>query len=348
MSSKKVKTGKKSTSKAVAAAKPAPVEEETVSGISGATDYSLEQTKKALMALLKHMEKVAAEGEVAADEGDDALSGKKRKLNLLSDDPSDPAQSDKKAIYLVVSTKKFLSDRLVMKPKRITVPHPIYNSDTTSICLLTKDPQRLYKDIFLPSDIGDDDPVISGSLARIIGVSKLRSKFKTFEARRQLRDGYDLFLADDRIVAMLPPLLGKTFIGVKKMPIPIRFLGPTGKKNEETQKAVKQQLSKKKRAEISPEEEIEQEKKNISVKRVKAEFERTLKSAIVVLPAGALTTVKIGFSTFTAEQLAENVDAVVEELAKSVIKGGWDGIRSLHVKSTDSISLPIFLTKSLE
>lgn len=147
---------------------------------------------------------------------------------------------------------------------------------------------------------------------------------------------------------MLPAVLGKTFIGAKKMPIPIRFLGSAGQKKEETQKVVKQQLSKKKRAEISPEEEIAQEKENVSVKRVKAEFERTLKSAIVVLPAGAITTVKIGYSNLTAEQLAENVDAIVEGLVKSVIKGGWDGIRSLHVKSKDSVSLPIFLTKSLE
>ncbi len=56
---------------------------------------------------------------------------------------------------------------------------------------------------------------------KVIGISKLRSKYKPFEAKRQLCASYDLFLADERVIELLPPLLGKTFFGKKKHPIPI-------------------------------------------------------------------------------------------------------------------------------
>ena len=37
-------------------------------------------------------------------------------------------------------------------------------------------------------------------VSKVIGVSKLKSKYNVYEARRQLCGAYDFFLADDRIV----------------------------------------------------------------------------------------------------------------------------------------------------
>ncbi|KAK9389321.1 ribosomal protein L1p/L10e family-domain-containing protein [Lipomyces mesembrius] len=306
---------------------------------------SSEQTKKAITALIKHIEKKAAE-EAAATTGSNKAGSKKRKLNLLSDDPSNPEDSEKQALYLVIGSKKYLSDKPVMKPQRITVPHPIYNLDTTSICLITKDPQRMYKDILL----GDENSPVKDRIARIVGISKLKTKFKTFEAKRQLRDDHDLFLADDRVVTMMPELLGKTFISVKKMPVPISVLNPAAASALETAvKVSKARASKKRTAKTSsPEEEFAREKAAISSKRVNAEITRTLNSAMVFVPAGNSTTIKVGFSTFSVDDLAENVEAVIGGLvSKNIVKGGWDGIRSIHLKTKDSISLPIFLTEKL-
>jgi ribosome biogenesis protein UTP30 len=50
----------------------------------------------------------------------------------------------------------------------------------------------------------------------VIGLSKLRANYKQYEAKRQLKDSYDLFLADVRILPMLPRLLGKKFFLSKK------------------------------------------------------------------------------------------------------------------------------------
>lgn len=51
---------------------------------------------------------------------------------------------------------------------------------------------------------------------RVVGVSKLKGKFAPFEARRALMSEHDLFLADDRIVPMLPKLLGKKWMSERK------------------------------------------------------------------------------------------------------------------------------------
>lgn len=43
----------------------------------------------------------------------------------------------------------------------------------------------------------------------MVGVSKLRTKYESHEAKRQLCNSYDLFAADERILPSLPKLLGK-------------------------------------------------------------------------------------------------------------------------------------------
>lgn len=46
-------------------------------------------------------------------------------------------------------------------------------------------------------------------ISKVVGVSKLRTKYEAPEAKRQLCSSYDIFLADDRIIPTLPKLLGK-------------------------------------------------------------------------------------------------------------------------------------------
>lgn len=56
---------------------------------------------------------------------------------------------------------------------------------------------------------------------QVVGLSKLRTKYESHEAKRQLCNSYDLFLADDRIIPSLPKLIGKAFFKRKKQPIPV-------------------------------------------------------------------------------------------------------------------------------
>ncbi len=86
--------------------------------------------------------------------------------------------------------------------------HPVLDPRSNPVCLLTKDPQREYKDLLISKKIN--------FISRVVGVQKLRGKFKPFESRRQLAREYGVFLADERIIPLLPALLGKIFFDAKK------------------------------------------------------------------------------------------------------------------------------------
>lgn len=47
-------------------------------------------------------------------------------------------------------------------------------------------------------------------VSKVIGLSKLRTKYEAPEAKRNLCSAYDVFLADDRILPSLPKAIGAT------------------------------------------------------------------------------------------------------------------------------------------
>lgn len=65
----------------------------------------------------------------------------------------------------------------------------------------------------------------TNSVAKVIGVSKLKGKYESYESKRQLCNSYDLFVADERVLPSLPKLLGKTFFKKKKQPVPVKLTG---------------------------------------------------------------------------------------------------------------------------
>jgi ribosome biogenesis protein UTP30 len=50
----------------------------------------------------------------------------------------------------------------------------------------------------------------------VVGIEKLKGKFKPFEARRALLKENGMFLADERVVPLLPKLLGRKWFDAKK------------------------------------------------------------------------------------------------------------------------------------
>lgn len=88
------------------------------------------------------------------------------------------------------------------------IVHPLIDPRTTPVCLITKDPQREYKDLIASHNIK--------FISRVVGIEKLKGKFKPFEARRMLLQENGMFLADERVVPLLPKLLGRKFFEAKK------------------------------------------------------------------------------------------------------------------------------------
>ena len=207
-------------------------------------------------------------------------------------------------IYLNLTTKKFISEHKRLKPVRLSLVHPI-TSQHTSICLICKDPQRQFKDLVEAAHMQD-------IVTRVIGVSKFKGKFKAYEARRQLRDQHDLFVADSRVSPLLPKLLGKIYISKKKLPLPI----------EVTENSTPQHL--------------------------KSEIKKAMNSTLLHLSPGTCTSIRIASSQFTAEQIADNIELVVNALTKTWIPEGWRGVRGFHLKTSESTSLPIWLIPELK
>lgn len=175
---------------------------------TGTSPYRLDKNKtlKASRALLKHIS---------------SSSAKPAKPNLLhdKDDPNENAET----IWLIAAMKKKITDKQKLKPASIRLPHALINLSTTAsttVCLIVKDPQRPYKDMVSTAGLNT-------TVTKVIGYSKLRTKIKSLQSRLQLCDSHKAFLADNRITALLPNVLGPDFYR-KPSKVPIPHIFPSG------------------------------------------------------------------------------------------------------------------------
>jgi ribosome biogenesis protein UTP30 len=248
------------------------------------------------------------------------------KPSLLADAEEEEADT-LTSIYLNLTTKKHIADKKRLKPTKIAIPHPLNTSATTTICLITCEPQRTYKDIItspaFPQPLG-------ARITRVIDFSKLKTKYKQYEAQRQLRDSHDLFLADDRIITRLPGVLGKTFYkATHTRPIPVS-LQATAPRTDGKRIA---------RAKGGP--------KAGSAKEIAHEIEKAIQATLVHLSPSTSTAVRVGYASWTAEQIADNVAAVVTALVEKSVPQKWRGVKSLHIKGPNTMALPIWLADEL-
>ena len=114
---------------------------------------------------------------------------------------------EKKPNIWVQFTVKKMNDKQKIKPILIPLSEPLQEYN---ICLFTKDPQHDYKQY-------------ASNNVKVMGITKLKQKYATFEQKRLLLKSHDLFLCDSRIVEFMPKLLGKHFFAKKKHPIVIDF-----------------------------------------------------------------------------------------------------------------------------
>ncbi|KPV73382.1 uncharacterized protein RHOBADRAFT_48785 [Rhodotorula graminis WP1] len=255
--------------------KPASVAPRTLPALPALDDLPVSQTQcdKALNALVKHVDKVQKKRD------DDDLLG----------------EQDEK-VFLVVGLKQ-APKRDVHKPIRIAVPHPVLNPRVQPVTLFVKDPQRVYKNLL--------DELKIGFITRVVGLDKLRTKHKTFEAKRQLLKEGELFLVDDRVTVEVGKCLGKMWRDAKKQPIPVA----------------------------------------LQRKDLKAELERAVASTYLNVTTGTSLSVKIGStSQHSAAELGANLRAVLPYIATRIpaAPSTFANVQSLHLKSSTSVSLPIY------
>src|SRR5450432_3977788 len=96
------------------------------------------------------------------------------KQNLLAGpEDNEDGQMNETPIWLNLTTKKHIIDQKRLKPAKIALPHPLSTSATTTICLITADPQRTYKDIVASPAFPAE---LRSRITRVIGVKKVKAK----------------------------------------------------------------------------------------------------------------------------------------------------------------------------
>jgi ribosome biogenesis protein UTP30 len=301
----------KTQTKKVVKATEAPLTTKTTNG----TPYQLDpsQVERAAKALVAHMKKHVEEKD------------EKAPVKNLADD-EDEAETDDQPIFLNLATKKQIGNSKSLKPIALKLPHPIIANDVR-VCVFTKDPQRAYKDLVA----SDAFPAaLREKVQRVLGVEKLKKRYKSYEQKRALLAEYDVFMVDDRVIKIVAECLGKTFYKNKsKRPIPIRltagaYIDKSAKKDSK-------------------------EPQNVvgTPQGVAKEIESALNSTYLSMSPSANTSIKIGNLSMTPEQLVANTSAVVSEVVNKHVGQGWRNIRSLHVKGPATKSLPIWLADEL-
>ncbi|ORY10032.1 ribosomal protein L1p/L10e family-domain-containing protein [Clohesyomyces aquaticus] len=290
-----------------AVAKVAQTDAPLTTKVAKGSPYQLDpsQVERAAKGLLGNMKKHAADKKDSAE-----------KKNLLAAD-NDEAEEEDAPVFLNLTTKTHVKDENRLKPNKISLPHAIQPKELR-ICLITSSPQREFKDLVEHESFPED---LRAKIGRVMEVDKLRRKIKSYEQKRALLAEYDLFLADERIVTILPKALGKVFYSSKtKRPMPVCL--------------TRQKKETKTRVTATPEE-------------LARSIEGALKSTPLNLSSSVNTTIKIGTMSMTAEQISQNVDAVVAALTTKFIPKGWRNIRALHIKGPTTMSLPIWLADEL-
>lgn len=218
--------------------------------------------------------------------------------NALPLDGASGNLRDPSNTVLLQLTLNTLSPTSHVKPVRINLPHALHTPGEVSVCLLVKDPQREWKDLLVEKKIK--------CISRVVGVTKLKGKFKPFDARRALVQDHDIFLADSRIVPTLPNLCGKVFFDAKKNPITVNLTKQS---------------------------------------RVEEELESAIKATTFTQNKGSCTTIKIGYmQKHTPEELTENLLAALPAVL-SRVKGGWENVHNIDVKTGNSAALPVWNSK---
>ena len=163
---------------------------------------SVEQSQKAVTGLLRHVRKQQQQKDET-----ELLPGREQHVWLVMSvkrmQPMKNLKPYKMYVHIVIPPNNY-STPLPHSP----IAHPLVDPRTTSVCLITKDPQREFKDLLESHNIK--------FISRVVGVQKLKGKFKGFDARRLLLRENGLFLADERVLPLLPGLLGKEWFKAKK------------------------------------------------------------------------------------------------------------------------------------
>lgn len=145
------------------------------------------------------------------------------------------------------------------------------------------------------------------NIQKVISLTKLRKEFKTYELKRQLISSFDVFLCEEKIYHLVMRSLGKTCFKRKKEALPVRM------RNQDLKKQV----------------------------------DKCIASTLLRLGHGACSAVAVGeISQHTPKELFENLIHAMRIVGHKM-PGGWENIKTIHLKTSNSIALPVYQASPL-
>ncbi|KAI5962981.1 uncharacterized protein KGF55_002773 [Candida pseudojiufengensis] len=256
--------------------------------------------KKAIIELEKY---------ITRDKQEKQESNEKSKSQLFDEDVINEANT----LYLIIESKKFFSAKPQFKPKTIKLSKSMYNFKELKTCLIIRD-QLVKTNEEIEKIENENLPTIS----QILPLKSLKTEYKPFEKRREFRNDYDLFLADEAILNTLPNVLGKVFYDSNnKVPLPVRVTNSSN--NSE-----------------------------LSITTLKNQLDKILNSTFYLPPQGTVVSIKVGHisnededeTKFTNDELSDNVRDIVKSF-------DLDTLKTIMIKTGTSPAIPLFYTDKL-
>ncbi|XP_052182321.1 uncharacterized protein LOC127794989 [Diospyros lotus] len=180
-------------------------------------------------------------------------------------------------VYLVLTQKK-IPQKSRINAHKIPLPHALQDGASSELCLIIDDRPKSSK---LTSDMAKKKIKSENiPIAKVLKLSKLKSDYKPFEAKRKLCDSYDMFFADKRVIPLLPKLLGKQFFKKKKIPVPV----------------------------------------DLTHNNWKEQIERACSSALLYVAKGTCSVVRVAKPSMESGDIVENVVAAIDRIVEVIPK----------------------------
>jgi len=209
---------------------------------------------------------------------------------------------DGSKIHLTMCMKKI--PRVKNKIIKVVLPHS-HLPTPTDVCLFTRDLDKNNRD-YSPTERHFQSLLHKNgitSVAKILPMKAIKLEYQPFEAKRNLSDMHDVYLADASIVRLLPGFLGKHFYGRKRFPLQV----------------------------------------NLDSKKLRTEFECALRTTqCIVSGKGSMFGVDVGHTGMSVDDLTSNIEAAIQKVA-ATLPGGQTNLRNINIKTTHSPSIPLYV-----
>ncbi|RAL44329.1 hypothetical protein DM860_017435 [Cuscuta australis] len=158
----------------------------------------------------------AVEGRVSRETVEKAVTALLKWKESQSEHQAPQLLPQDEFVYLNITLKRIPS-KARTNPFRVPLPHTLYDQSSERCVIIDDRPGSNLTSEKAKKIIKSQGVTVS----KVLKLSKLRTDYKAFEAKRKLMGSYDFFMVDNRIVHFLPKLLGKHFFKKKRLPLPV-------------------------------------------------------------------------------------------------------------------------------